>query len=218
MVSRRVTRSFKVAALKSDTARLFFTWLIPYLDVEGRMEASPGLIKADLFPLLGHITFRVINRLLRELSDAGLIILYECNGKLYLQLCQFIEHQRNLRKDREAPSKYPPPPDIYSGPTPDLLRSESGPTPAQAKLREEKIREAKGPDTKQPVDNSAVIEEEPPPFDLPNPKPENPKKEPSEEKAKPKKKIKKERTDQPIHRGTHKQAVYFQLPSTLHVL
>lgn len=176
MLSKRISRSFKVSTLNSDTARLFFTWLIPYLDVEGRIEADPLLIKADLFPLLDHITVRVINRILRELSDAGLIILYECNGRKYLQLEQFETFQKNLRKDREAPSRIPPP---SSGVTPDLLRSDAGPTPAQRKLKEVKIREAKGDTPDLPVDNSDGPK---PPFED-NPK--NPKPEPEEEEAPP---------------------------------
>jgi hypothetical protein len=38
ILSRRISRSHKLAALSSDTARMIYSWLIPYLDVEGRMD------------------------------------------------------------------------------------------------------------------------------------------------------------------------------------
>lgn len=163
MLSRRITRSHKLAGLKSDTARLFFCCLIPYLDVDGRMEADVRLIKADIFPLLEHVTPRVINRLLAELHAAGLIVLYECNGLKYIQVLQFETHQRNLRKDREAKSTIPPP-------TPDQLRSDSGPTPEElrndSRIREEKLREEKlikGRAREDlPVDNSKPVQPEKP--------------------------------------------------------
>ncbi len=40
ILSKRVTRSDKIASLSSDTARMIYSWLIPYLDVEGRIEAD----------------------------------------------------------------------------------------------------------------------------------------------------------------------------------
>lgn len=136
MLSKRISRSNKVAALKSDTARLIYTWLIPYLDVEGRMEANCSLLKADLAPLLKHITVPLLQRTLTELNDIGLIILYTIGDKQYLELTQFNEHQKNLRKDREAKSKIPVPP-------PAELRQSSGEAPAvvphKIKLREDNI-------------------------------------------------------------------------------
>jgi hypothetical protein len=140
------------------------------------MEADVRLIKSDIFPLLEHITLKVINRLLIELNDAGLINLYENNGLKYLHVLQFETHQRNLRKDREAKSVIPPP---NSGPTPDPLRSKDGPTPdlLPHKLREEKLREAKlnARANEPPVDNSQ-----------PEPEDQKPKAASSEPKEKPK--------------------------------
>jgi len=136
MLSRRVSRSDKVAALKNDTVRMIYTWLIPYLDVDGRMEANVDLLKADIAPLLKHITPAVLKNILNELHSIGLIILYSINGKQYLQLTQFDEHQKHLRKDREAPSRIP-------GPAPESLRTCSGPAPESLQpnisLREVKL-------------------------------------------------------------------------------
>lgn len=105
------------------------------------MEADPDLIKADVAPLLKHITPSIIEDVLNELQDVGLVIIYSASGKNYLQLQQFEKNQRNLRKDREAPSEIPKPDKfsivrINSGLTPDELRTDSG-------IREEKRSEVK---------------------------------------------------------------------------
>jgi len=141
MLSKRVTRSNKVAGLSSDTARMIYSWLIPYTDVEGRMEADPRLLKADIAPLLDHVTAKVINSVLQELHNIGLVILYSSKDglKQYLQITKFEDNQKNLRKDREAPSHIP-------DPTADEVRQNSGEGPAELppkikiklSLREEK--------------------------------------------------------------------------------
>jgi hypothetical protein len=107
ILSKRISRSSKIASLSSDTSRMFYSWLIPYLDVEGRLEADPKLLKADITPLLDHITPKVIQNILTELHDIGLIKLYIIEERQYLQLIKFNENQKNLRKDREAPSIIP---------------------------------------------------------------------------------------------------------------
>lgn len=124
IVAKRITRSKKIASLSSDTARMFYTWLIPYLDVEGRMESDPLLLKADIAPLLTHITEKTIRTILDELHSYGLIILYKVGCTEYLQLTKFDENQPNLRKDRERESTIP-------APTPETIRSDSGATPEQ---------------------------------------------------------------------------------------
>lgn len=102
------------------------------------MEAQPDLIKADIAPLLKHITPRIIADVLDELNTVGLIVLYEVKGVKCLQITEFETHQKHLRKDREAPSHIP-------GPTPESILSNSGPTPdlLPLKRREEKLREEK---------------------------------------------------------------------------
>jgi hypothetical protein len=136
--------------------------IIPWLDVEGRLEANPRLMKGDIAPLLDHITKEKIESLLVELDDAGLIILYEVDNKQYLQLVKFDENQPNLRKDREKKSLIPKAPATKKQP-PAELRQESGEAPAELphkiNISKDNIREAKGtPEQPQPVDNSPVEE------------------------------------------------------------
>ena len=146
IVSKRITRSQKVASLPSWMHKCAYTWLIPYLDVEGRIEADVRLLKSDVFPLEDRVTPNVVEKILLSLQKAGLIILYTINGTRYLQLVKFDENQPNLRKDREAPSKIPPPPSddgSNSGQAPEEVRTSSGvePEEVRAKLREVKLRE-----------------------------------------------------------------------------
>lgn len=140
ILAKRITRSKKVASLSSDTARMFYTWLIPYLDVEGRMEADPLLLKADIAPLLPHVTEKVIRAILDELHTKELIVLYYDGCSEYLQLTKFDENQPNLRKDREKDSTIPAPTAenirIISGVTPDKLRVNI----REVNIREEKIK------------------------------------------------------------------------------
>lgn len=162
ILSKRVSKSDKVASLSSDTARMFYCMIIPWLDVEGRLEANPRLMKGDIAPLLDHITKEKIESLLVELDDAGLIILYEVDNKQYLQLVKFDENQPNLRKDREKKSLIPKAPATKKQP-PAELRQESGEAPAELphkiNISKDNIREAKGtPEQPQPVDNSPVEE------------------------------------------------------------
>ncbi len=133
MLKRVITTSARLAALKNDTHRLIYTWMIPFLDVEGRMEADPRIIKGHIAPLLDHITTRIIELALKDMSINTLIILYESKDNKYLQLLRFDKHQ-NLRKDREKESEIPPPPPEDAGITPGGLPEDAGITPKQVKL------------------------------------------------------------------------------------
>lgn len=166
ILSKRVTRSDKVARLSSDTARLIYTWIIPYLDVEGRMEIDLELFKADIAPKLKHVTEEKILEILTELHNIRLITVYDVENHTYLQLEQFDEHQPNLRKDREKKSKIPKSPP-HENTTSAILRQKSGNTPAEVRhnIIKDKINiiEAKAtPAELPPVDNSTNVPDPPP--------------------------------------------------------
>jgi len=108
MLKKVISESKSLGNLSSDSARLLYTWLIPFLDVEGRHSADPEIIKGHVFPKVRTMTIGKITRLLGNLADGGLIILYRDNSEIYLQLIKFQEHQK-LNKDREAPSNIPAP-------------------------------------------------------------------------------------------------------------
>jgi len=75
MLKKRISDSKRLGALRSDSARLLYTWLLPHLDVEGRYSADPDLIKGHIFPKVKSMTLQKINKLLYELAEQGLIIL-----------------------------------------------------------------------------------------------------------------------------------------------
>jgi len=108
MLKKRISDSKKLGQLKSDSARLLYTWLLCHLDVEGRYSADPDLIKGHVFPKIKSMTCPKIKRFLTELARVKLIILYDYDNERYLEFKKFHKEQI-LRRDREAVSKIPPP-------------------------------------------------------------------------------------------------------------
>lgn len=120
-LSKSVSTSQKLASLSTDSPRLLWTWLLPHLDREGRFHADPAIVKGHAVPRLKNHTEKAIEANLQELASVGLIVLYQVNGDRYLQFNQFDENQPGLRKEREAESQCPAPP--------DKVRSKSGAVP-----------------------------------------------------------------------------------------
>lgn len=87
--------------------RLLFAGLWCLADREGRLEDRPGRIRAELFPY-DPIAPAEINGLLGELETLGFIFRYEIEGKSYIQIGAFAQHQKPHM--REAASVIPPPP------------------------------------------------------------------------------------------------------------
>jgi len=107
MLKRKITRSKKMAALKSDKARLLWFYLLPFTDVDGRMEADVEDIREDvLCKQRKGYSLQKIGECLKDLHRVGLIILYSVNGKSYLEYTRFSEEQK-LRRDKEADSDIP---------------------------------------------------------------------------------------------------------------
>jgi hypothetical protein len=146
MLQRRISESKKLGGLKSDSARLLYTWLIPWMDCESRFSADPDIVKGKIFPKCPDWDDAKIAENLYRLHDAGLIRLYKADGETYLQLTKTIQ---KINKDREAPSHIPPmvkdgqlP--LYSGVGPEY----SGVTPENSVLskgNEIKVNEKKTP-------------------------------------------------------------------------
>lgn len=102
-ILRDWTGSDKVNGLTIHAER-FFTRLIMKVDDYGCFYADTRLLKANLYPLLlDSIREADLLRWLAECQKAGLIVLYENEGKKYLQIIDF---RQRLDKAR---SKYPLP-------------------------------------------------------------------------------------------------------------
>ena len=142
MLKKAISTSRRLADLKTDSARMLYTWIIPHLDVEGRFYADPAMVKGAVVPRIKSFSETKISECLQDMAAVGLIMLYTVDGDEYLQLRKFEDHQ-NLRKDRESPSVIPAPQE-HSGNTPGTLQEHSGNTPPEVKLREVKLREVKG--------------------------------------------------------------------------
>jgi hypothetical protein len=83
---------------------VFFYRLLVNCDDYGCMDAREKILLSSLFPLK-NLHLSDITKALRKLSEVGLIRLYTVDGKLYLKVIKWGEHQR-LRVSKH---KYPEP-------------------------------------------------------------------------------------------------------------
>ena len=135
-IDKRISKSKKIADLKHDAARVLYLMIYPHTDCEGRFSGDPDDIKDDCVPKLKYSTQRIAE-LLYELQRIGLILWYEVDKKVYLEVIQFEEFQIGLRKEKEAPSIIPSPSSV--GVTPSSSRV----TPPLSIKIKYKLREVK---------------------------------------------------------------------------
>ncbi len=107
MLSKSICTSIKLSELKTDQARLLFTWMIPHADDEGRLQGSLKYIKGIVFPMLDHKVSEV-ETWLSNLSETGLIHWYTVGGgtTLFIEIIDWLKHQ-TLKSDRVKPSLIP---------------------------------------------------------------------------------------------------------------
>ena len=105
-------RILKESVCTSDTIdglswfeEVLFYRLIVNCDDFGRFDGRVAVIKNRLFPLKENLTLKTVSEAINRLASAGLVALYEFEGKPYLHLPTWNEHQ-NVRAKR---SKYPSP-------------------------------------------------------------------------------------------------------------
>lgn len=152
-ISRSICTSVQMDELISSQgyeAGLLITWLIPHLDVAGRVNGHPRTIKSLVYPMREDITAQRVEEMLQKAHSLGLIIRYEVDDKSYIVFPEFKKHQVGLRLNRERASVIPDSYGIYSGTTPALLRSNSGATPADGRPREVKISKDKAKSNSKP--------------------------------------------------------------------
>jgi len=88
----------------SVTTRLFFIGLWTQVDREGRCEDGAKRLRAQIFPYSPEIDAEEI---LLELAAWGHIYRYKSDGKSYIEVHNFLKHQRP--HIREVPSEIPAP-------------------------------------------------------------------------------------------------------------
>lgn len=85
-----------------------FYRLIVSCDDYGRFDGRPAIIKGSCFPLKDGVTTNNIEKALSKLVSAGLVKRYVVDGKPYLSLPTWEQHQ----SVRAKKSKYPSPDDV----------------------------------------------------------------------------------------------------------
>jgi hypothetical protein len=103
----------------SMAARLLFVGMWNFADDLGRLPLSAKTIKAQIFPS-DEITSDTILGMVDELSQNGLILRYEVDGRQYLQITGW-QHQRI---DKPQPGKCPAPINGYSKSIPGMVATE----------------------------------------------------------------------------------------------
>lgn len=101
IIKESICRSEEIDSLSWLEEVLFYR-LIVVCDDFGRYDGRAKIIKGSCFPLK-DITEKTINEALDKLSAVGLVRVYETQGKPYLQLVTWADHQRI----RNQKSKYP---------------------------------------------------------------------------------------------------------------
>jgi len=89
-------------------ARLLFIGMFTYADDDGRLKALPKYLKGIIFPYEEDMTKEDIKLWRDMLDEIGLINVYSVDGKEYLSLPGWQEHQ-HIRKDTYRPSILPEP-------------------------------------------------------------------------------------------------------------
>ena len=104
ILKESICTSDSVDALSWFEEVLFYR-LIVNCDDFGRFDGRTAVIKNRLFPLKDNITVKAVDAALQKLASVELVVLYEFEGKPYLHLPSWGEHQ-TLRAKK---SKYPAP-------------------------------------------------------------------------------------------------------------
>lgn len=105
MIDPKIWVNLKVGSLP-DLARLLFIGIFSTADDDGRLEAEPKFLKATLFPYDEDKKAETVRKLRDDCVSSGLIRVYNKNGREYLDIPGWREHQK-IRKDRYNPSKLP---------------------------------------------------------------------------------------------------------------
>ena len=125
MLLKSISGSNKMSKLRTDGARLLYTWLIPHLDINGCYSGDAEVIKGNIFTRLKKST-KTIELYLKDIEGFELIFRYEANGDIFLIVPDFDEKQPSLNPTREAKPTTPLPTleqiGSLSGPTQDKLK------------------------------------------------------------------------------------------------
>lgn len=170
-------RTVKPEFWKSETlaevsleATHLFVGLFNYVDDEGRAKGNINLIKAELFPLREEISRGTVAEWLRELHSIGVVESYTVNGRDYIHLPTFLEHQRISKPQK---SKLPPPEDAEVQPKDaetEPTNGHSAPSPEPVAEQSRNSRGGKGTGNREQGRDKHIVKLERP-FDIDEPEP-----------------------------------------------
>lgn len=106
IIDNTISNSRKVNSV-SDQSALLFTWIQAHTDDFGRVEGGADDILFLVVPRRGWNEEQV-EKYLKEMWTVGLVRSYHQDGKRYLEIVGFDEHQV-FRSDRNRKAKYPVP-------------------------------------------------------------------------------------------------------------
>lgn len=110
IIKESICTSESIGCLSWFEEVLFYR-IIVACDDFGRYDGRPVIIKNKLFPLREKLSARQVADGLTKLASVGLICLYEADGKQYLYIPTWLEHQSKRAKS----SKFPDPPTNAGG-------------------------------------------------------------------------------------------------------
>ena len=127
-ISESVAKDARLNSLSVE-AQLVYLMTIPHLDRDGLIEGDPDVLWGTVCPKRRQFLDRMAE-FIQEWAKAELVLMYDTEDGPVLWFKGFAKNQQGMRYDREAPSKFPPPPSNNTpqqlAPTPDELRTNSG--------------------------------------------------------------------------------------------
>ena len=129
VILKSISDSKKLSQIRTDGARLLYTWLLTHLDVNGCYSGDPQVINGKIFTRLNKSN-KTIEGYLEDLEQNELLVRYNVNGDTFLNVPDFVEKQPSLNPGREGKTSIPLP-------TPDLIQTNSG--KSHVKLNEIKL-------------------------------------------------------------------------------
>jgi hypothetical protein len=100
------------AALANDTHRMLYEWMVPHLDRDGRITADPRVFRAQVCPMLEHVSALDCAAAIKDFVERDLATVYTdplCSRVLVVT--NFKEQQAGaMRYEREPRSKFGDPP------------------------------------------------------------------------------------------------------------
>lgn len=113
MLLKQISCSKRQSFLKSDTARLIYTWMLAHLDRNGNFWGDPQLVRSYVIPYL-DVTVKDVESFLADLKEHSLIDFYEIEGKRYITYPDFVLKQTRI--DPNEKPRFPLPNGIASAP------------------------------------------------------------------------------------------------------